>query len=95
MDVTNPYEFIGFGDMHITKPYKFKGRSLSHQRPLDGVLAICNQGLGRSRKNFIFGVQTGPLDFQTHPKRWRASPSTILDGFGGQGAMDVTKSEKI
>ena len=42
MDVTNPYEFLGFGDMDITKPYKLKGRSLSHQRPLDGVLAICN-----------------------------------------------------
>ncbi len=60
MDVTNPYEFIRFGDMDITKPYKLKGRSLSHQRPLDGVLAICNLGLGRSRKKIIFGVPNGP-----------------------------------
>ncbi len=25
MDVTNPYEFIGFGAMDVTKPYKFMG----------------------------------------------------------------------
>ncbi len=23
MDVTNPYEFIGFGAMDVTKPYEF------------------------------------------------------------------------
>ncbi len=25
MDVTKPYEFIGFGAMDVTKPYKFIG----------------------------------------------------------------------
>ncbi len=25
MDVTKPYEFIGFGAMEVTKPYKFLG----------------------------------------------------------------------
>ena len=25
MDVTKPYEFIGFGAMDVTKPYRFKG----------------------------------------------------------------------
>ncbi len=25
MDVTNPYEFIGFGAMDVTKPYEFIG----------------------------------------------------------------------
>ncbi len=25
MDVTKPYEFIGFGAMNVTKPYKFIG----------------------------------------------------------------------
>ena len=25
MDVTKPYEFIGFGAMEATKPYKFTG----------------------------------------------------------------------
>ena len=25
MDVTKPYEFIGFGAMDVTKPYEFTG----------------------------------------------------------------------
>jgi hypothetical protein len=50
---------------------------------LTRVLAMCNQGLGRSQKSSIFGAQAAPIDLQTHPERWMASPSTFLDGFGG------------
>ncbi len=30
MDVAKPYEFIGFGAMHVTKPYKFIGFGAIH-----------------------------------------------------------------
>jgi hypothetical protein len=30
MDVTKPYKFIGFGAMDVTKPYKFIGRLLDY-----------------------------------------------------------------
>ncbi len=48
------------------------------------VLAICNQGLGRSRTSSIFGVSTGPIGLQTPPKRCRAPPSTFWRGFWGR-----------
>ncbi len=49
-------------------------------RGLSRVWGICSQGLGRSLKSFIFGVYTGPIGFQTRPKRWRASPSNFVKG---------------
>jgi hypothetical protein len=30
MDVTKPYEFIGFGAMEVTKPYEFIGFGITH-----------------------------------------------------------------
>ncbi len=33
MDVTKPYEFIGFGAMYVTKPYKFIGFGASQTGP--------------------------------------------------------------
>ena len=30
MDVTKPYEFIGFGAMDVTKPYEFIGFGAMH-----------------------------------------------------------------
>ncbi len=38
MDVTKPYEFIGFGAMDVTKPYEFIG--------FCSVLAAASLGLG-------------------------------------------------
>ncbi len=32
MDVTKPYEFIGFGAMDVTKPYEFIGFGAMHSQ---------------------------------------------------------------
>ena len=37
MDVTKPYEFIGFGAMDVTKPYEFIG-FLDVRRSHEGLL---------------------------------------------------------
>ena len=40
MDVTKPYQFIGFGAMDVTKPYEFIGLRRQILRPVRGYFVF-------------------------------------------------------
>ncbi len=48
MDVTKPYEFIGFGAMDVTKPYEFIGSAQSRGGPDDS--RVPRLVVGRARR---------------------------------------------
>ncbi len=67
MDVTKPYEFIGFGAMDVTKPYEFIGFGApgSSQAPRD-------QGTPAGIVD-VWGLG-GPGGPENNARRWGASP---------------------
>ena len=54
MDVTKPYEFIGFGAMDVTKPYKFIGFGRNFTK--DRVPDLLSFRIGNNNYNFSFGL---------------------------------------
>ncbi len=65
MEVTKPYEFIGFGAMEVTKPYE-----------LIGFGARVIHDLGADRTRSILGVPAAPAAVENPSKRWAASRPT-------------------
>ncbi len=60
MEVTKPYEFIGFGAMEVTKSYEFIGfGAMEVTKPYEFMLGPYTQmGDGRSRQ--VVPPQSGP-----------------------------------
>jgi hypothetical protein len=50
MDVTKPYEFIGFGAMDVTKPYKFIGFGAMDATKPYKFIGFAYQRLGRMKE---------------------------------------------
>ncbi len=60
MDVTKPYEFIGFGAMYVTKPYEFIGFGASGAWPSYAQPMVARWMLHAHEKGFGFEDSSDP-----------------------------------
>ncbi len=58
MEVTKPYEFIGFGAMEVTKPYDFIGFGAMERR---APIQVHKSGVHLSRLTRVTGTATTRL----------------------------------